>query len=189
MGRQQSLQDSMIWHHKPPPSPRSYSPWSSLRVASSSLGSPRADSPKILAVGTSTSSSPPSSTATLAASSTAIDEIVRDPWFMNGKQSYYVKQGQINNSECDDYLLKSSGVANSMNAFDLISFSTGFDLSGLFSDYGKCVAVATELFVCSESMDKVVEMVEDGAKRLELGVKRKESVVVLVGKKGECVVE
>ncbi|KAK9135496.1 hypothetical protein Syun_014826 [Stephania yunnanensis] len=112
-----------------PPSPRSSSPWSSSRAANSSPGSPRADSPKILAVGTSTSSSPPSSTATLAASSTAIDEIVRDLWFMKGKQSYYVKQGQINNNECDDYLLKSSsGAANSLNAFDLISFSTGFDL-------------------------------------------------------------
>ncbi|KAK9128168.1 hypothetical protein Syun_016965 [Stephania yunnanensis] len=116
-----------------------------------------------------------------------IDEIVRDPWFMKGKQSYYVKHGQINNSEWDDYLLKSSGAANSLNAFDLISFSTGFDLSGLFSDCGKCVAVATERFVCSESTDKVVEMVEEGAKRLELWVKRKESVVVLVGKNGECV--
>ncbi|KAK9151488.1 hypothetical protein Syun_009797 [Stephania yunnanensis] len=37
---------------------------------------------------------------------------------MKGKQSYYVEQGQINNSECDDYLLKSSGAANSLNAFD-----------------------------------------------------------------------
>ncbi|KAK9121414.1 hypothetical protein Syun_019031 [Stephania yunnanensis] len=131
-------------------------------------------------------SRPPSSTATLAASSTAIDEIVRDPWFMKGKQSYYVKQGQINNSECNDYLLKRSGAANSSNAFDLISFSTGFDLSGLFNDCRKCDAVATERFVCSESMDKVVEMVEEIAKRLELGVKRKESVVVLVGKKGSA---
>ncbi|KAK9159259.1 hypothetical protein Scep_005833 [Stephania cephalantha] len=60
-----------------------------------------------------------------------IDEIVRDPWFVKGG---YV-DGAYFEEDRREMKLKSKMKSESfMNAFDIISFSSGFDLSGLFGD-------------------------------------------------------
>ncbi|XP_038993002.1 CBL-interacting serine/threonine-protein kinase 11-like [Hibiscus syriacus] len=95
-----------------------------------------------------------------------IHEILKDPWFSKGgyeEPKFHVKHDK------DVFLLQVS----SLNAFDLISFSSGLDLSGLFED-ARDSASECEHLVSRESPEKLVEMVEEVAKgeRL-LRVKRK----------------
>ncbi|CAB4310645.1 unnamed protein product [Prunus armeniaca] len=62
-----------------------------------------------------------------------------------------------------------------LNAFDLISFSTGLDLSGLFNDHSYGSVEDSERFVLEKTMEKVVERVEAFAKVEKLRVRRKKA--------------
>lgn len=90
-----------------------------------------------------------------------VDEILRDPWFTKGVQDQEIQEmqeklhfddseseiyGDINNSKC-------------LNAFDLISFSPGFDLTGLINETEFSSGV--ERFLSAESPEKIIETVEE----------------------------
>ncbi|KAF3556254.1 hypothetical protein F2Q69_00016960 [Brassica cretica] len=95
-----------------------------------------------------------------------IDEILKDPWFVKGG----VKQIKFHDQDSD--LVKEKGEAvKSLNAFDLISFSSGLDLSGLFARGGSSIG-ETERFVSEKSPEKLAEEVEAFAEEEKLRVKK-----------------
>ncbi|KAK7300812.1 hypothetical protein RJT34_11663 [Clitoria ternatea] len=96
-----------------------------------------------------------------------VDEIFNDPWFKKGYK------------QVRDFGLKGNGDENGgggesvkdLNAFDIISFSSGLNLSGLFDE--SCGGEDGERFLLRDSPEKVVEKVEDAAKATGLVVRRK----------------
>ncbi|XP_023543223.1 CBL-interacting serine/threonine-protein kinase 12-like [Cucurbita pepo subsp. pepo] len=64
----------------------------------------------------------------------------------------------------------------SLNAFDIISFSPGFDLSGLFEDGGE-----EARFVSSAPVSKIISKLEDIAKLVSFSVRKKDCRVSLEG--------
>ncbi|KAG5248325.1 CBL-interacting serine/threonine-protein kinase [Salix suchowensis] len=81
-----------------------------------------------------------------------IDMIINDPWFKKGfkeeKKLYLDDFGFDKGFEEDED-------QKSLNAFDIISFSSGFDLSTLFD--GSDTTILTERFVSAEKPEKVME--------------------------------
>lgn len=84
-----------------------------------------------------------------------VDEIYRDPWFVKGFQEEKFQQledspselyGDVNNAKC-------------LTAFDLISFSPGFDLTGLINETEFSSGV--ERFLSAESPEKIIVTVEE----------------------------
>ncbi|KAH1214479.1 CBL-interacting serine/threonine-protein kinase 11 [Glycine max] len=99
-----------------------------------------------------------------------VDEIMKDTWFKKGYKE--VKFGDLGL----EWKSEGEGVKD-LNAFDIISFSTGLNLSGLFDS--SCGVEEGERFLLRESPEKVVEMLVAAAE--------KEGVVVRMRK--ECGVE
>ncbi|KAL0923976.1 hypothetical protein M5K25_004770 [Dendrobium thyrsiflorum] len=66
----------------------------------------------------------------------------------------------------------------SLNAFDIISFSPGFDLSGLFEETGE-----EKRFVSGEPVAKIVSKLEEIAKLLSFTIRKKGYLVNLEGNK------
>ncbi|KAJ8751302.1 hypothetical protein K2173_016484 [Erythroxylum novogranatense] len=112
-----------------------------------------------------------------------VDEIVRDPWFRKGgykEIKFYDDEIKVDKEQ--------TGVT-SLNAFDLISFSWGLDLSGLFDESYNAVDDG-ERFVSSESAERVIEKVEEWAKAAKLRVKRKKELGLEVhGRNGILMME
>ncbi|KAF9618869.1 hypothetical protein IFM89_002737 [Coptis chinensis] len=109
-----------------------------------------------------------------------INEILRDPWFNKGchKES----------EESFGYISeKEDGKDTFLNAFDLISFSSGFDLSGLFSDSRD--SVDDERFVSAETPENIIEKIEEMGKQENVTVLRNEWHLVFEGQNGNLVVE
>ncbi|KAJ6365773.1 hypothetical protein OIU76_030532 [Salix suchowensis] len=79
--------------------------------------------------------------------------IINDPWFKKGfkeeKKLYLDDFGFDKGFEEDED-------QKSLNAFDIISFSSGFDLSTLFD--GSDTTILTERFVSAEKPEKVMEV-------------------------------
>ncbi|XP_010522001.1 PREDICTED: CBL-interacting serine/threonine-protein kinase 11 [Tarenaya hassleriana] len=110
-----------------------------------------------------------------------IDEILRDPWFIKGgvkqikfheepdQESDLVKPDSKDDDD-DEMKGESQGLKN-LNAFDLISFSSGLDLSGLFDSSGK--SEDCERFLSEECPAKLVEKVEKFARAEKLRAKKK----------------
>lgn len=100
-----------------------------------------------------------------------VDEILRDPWFSKGG----FDQGAINfyhdydqekiDDDKDDHKM-------SLNAFDIISFSSGLDLSGLFDSSYNPVEDG-QRFVSKESPEEILAKVEELAKAEKLTTKKK----------------
>ncbi|MDG2769774.1 protein kinase, partial [Vibrio parahaemolyticus] len=85
-----------------------------------------------------------------------VDEIMRDPWFKKGYKE--VKFGDLGL----EWKSEGEGVKD-LNAFDIISFSTGLNLSGLFDS--SCGVEEGERFLLRESPEKVVEMLVAAAEK------------------------
>ncbi|KAL4395068.1 hypothetical protein HN51_022961 [Arachis hypogaea] len=95
-----------------------------------------------------------------------IDEILKDPWFCRGGYKYPTRV--VPELDEDHVMLKD------LNAFDLISFSSGFDISGLLthSEYLNCV----ERFVSKEEPESILERVKImGAKMERVRVEKDEN--------------
>lgn len=110
-----------------------------------------------------------------------VDEITRHPWF---KKDY--KAINFYEEEFDIKHDKEERAGSSLNAFDIISFSSGLDLSGLFDES----AENGERFVSAESPKKIIEKVEEVVKvdnvvRLK---KKKEWGVELEGLNGNFLI-
>ncbi|XP_007017059.2 PREDICTED: CBL-interacting serine/threonine-protein kinase 11 [Theobroma cacao] len=106
-----------------------------------------------------------------------IHEILKDPWFRKG-----YKEPKFH--EEYDKVDKDEPQVTSLNAFDLISFSSGLDLSGLFDNSHGSVSDG-ERFISRESPEKLVEKVEEVAKAEKFRVRRKKEMgVELEGQNG-----
>ncbi|CAN0846805.1 CBL-interacting serine/threonine-protein kinase 14 [Linum grandiflorum] len=114
-----------------------------------------------------------------------VDEILRDPWF---KMDY---KDTTNYQVVDDFEFKSrmqledndTGREQSLNAFDLISFSSGFDLSRMFNE--SHISTCGERFISVESPERIMERVEEVAKEEGVTVtERYRSGLKLEGRNG-----
>ncbi|GAB4860211.1 CBL-interacting serine/threonine-protein kinase 11 [Ancistrocladus abbreviatus] len=127
-----------------------------------------------------------------------IDEITRDPWFRKG--GYKEIKIQEEYHSCDDIdMVKELGKdvnsreagcsSGSLNAFDLISFSSGLDLSGLLDDSVNPMEEG-ERFLSPESAEKIVEKIEEVMKGKKVNVTvrtKKQCGVDLEGPDGKFV--
>lgn len=97
-----------------------------------------------------------------------VDEMMDDPWFSKGYSEVRVPHKEL--ALGSDKLTRPGG----LNAFDLISFSSGFDMSGLFTESGvwECV----ERIVSGEKPKRIMEKVE--------GVAKEEGVISMVREEG-----
>ncbi|XP_019167145.1 PREDICTED: CBL-interacting serine/threonine-protein kinase 11 [Ipomoea nil] len=114
-----------------------------------------------------------------------IDEIIEDPWFRKGskgKLKFYDEFLQVNKEEGP-----SPSSASCLNAFNLISFSSGLDLSGLFDGASSSVT-DSERIVVESAPEKVMERVERfaAAEKIRLR-KRKELGIDLEGQNGKFI--
>ncbi|KAK8709565.1 hypothetical protein V6N13_060580 [Hibiscus sabdariffa] len=105
-----------------------------------------------------------------------VDEIINDPWF---KKDY--KEIKF---LAEDFELKGDctpSTTGCLNAFDIISFSTGFDLSGLFNEAD--FSVRREQFVSEEKPERIILRIEEEFRRIEKvkARRRKERGVYLEG--------
>lgn len=106
-----------------------------------------------------------------------VDEILRDPWFKKGYKEIKFHEEDFGFKENNESGLDK---VKELNAFDIISFSSGLNLSGLFS-----VVEDGDRFVLRDSPEKVLEKVEEVAKEERFVVKRrKECGVELEGLNG-----
>ncbi|KAF8397019.1 hypothetical protein HHK36_018657 [Tetracentron sinense] len=114
-----------------------------------------------------------------------VDEILEDPWFKRG-----YKEVKFHEADLGLKAEKDEGIdaTTSLNAFDIISFSPGLDLSGLFDYSGH--SLNGERFVSGESIGKIIEKIEEVAKRENVTVARKkEWKMELEGQNGNFQVE
>ncbi|KAF6174360.1 hypothetical protein GIB67_027831 [Kingdonia uniflora] len=109
-----------------------------------------------------------------------VDDIFRDPWFKKGyREVKFIEE---------DFGLKDHREDRNLNAFDLISFSTGFDLSGLFDLSESCNSGQGERFISAVSQEKIIEKFDELATRENVVVRKKEGKLVLVGQNGNLIV-
>ncbi|XP_050219200.1 CBL-interacting serine/threonine-protein kinase 11 [Mercurialis annua] len=116
-----------------------------------------------------------------------IDGILKDPWFKKGgfKEIKYYDDDDDDSVKLD----KNQPDITSLNAFDIISFSSGLDLNGLFDDSYNSVDDG-ERFVSTESPENLVEKIEEFAKTERLRAKRrKEWAFEIEGQNGNFVAE
>ncbi|XP_044486973.1 CBL-interacting serine/threonine-protein kinase 11-like [Mangifera indica] len=110
-----------------------------------------------------------------------VDQIINDPWFkMGGIKPLKFYDGDEDEIKFD----QEKPQVKSLNAFDIISFSSGLDLSGLFNGHDTSGGTG-ERFVSKEMPEKLIEKVEELAKVEKLKVKRrKQWGVELEGQNG-----
>ncbi|KAB2621836.1 CBL-interacting serine/threonine-protein kinase 14-like [Pyrus ussuriensis x Pyrus communis] len=113
-----------------------------------------------------------------------VDEILKDPWFGKGYQEI---KFHFEDFDLKDMRDGDSDETSSLNAFDLISFSSGFDISGLFSKSG--ISDCGERFVSAETPERIMEKVEEVARAGDVAVTEKKSWgAKLAGQNGNFVV-
>ncbi|KAK4742550.1 hypothetical protein SAY87_000551 [Trapa incisa] len=97
-----------------------------------------------------------------------IDEMHHDPWFRRGYDETKFRHHNVD-FETKPMLETADGEAKCLNAFDIISFSSGFDLSGLLNDRldGK---VEADRFVSAEKPEVILKTVEEAAEEAGLRV-------------------
>lgn len=123
-----------------------------------------------------------------------IPEIMENKWFKKGFKSvkFYVEDDKLYEEEIDDIeSVRSESDSElqprrqpvpgmprpaSLNAFDIISFSRGFDLSGLFGDSGE-----GSRFISGAPVSKIISKLEEIAKVVSFAVRKKDCRVSLEG--------
>ncbi|KAK6121713.1 hypothetical protein DH2020_044541 [Rehmannia glutinosa] len=114
-----------------------------------------------------------------------INEIKGDPWFKKG-----YREIKHEDSISSAVVKEEEKKLLDLNAFDIISFSRGLDLSGLFDDKFK-VAEDVDRLTVEESPERVIEKVEEVVKAEDGGLqlrKTKECGVELEGQNGNFIV-
>ncbi|KAA0052614.1 hypothetical protein IC582_017821 [Cucumis melo] len=129
-----------------------------------------------------------------------IPEIMENRWFKKGYKhiKFYIEDDKVcsveddnddvdslsdqSQSESDSEIIETRRKVTSLprpaslNAFDIISFSPGFDLSGLFEDGGE-----EARFVSSAPVSKIISKLEEIAKLVSFTVRKKDCRVSLEG--------
>ncbi|XP_073149126.1 CBL-interacting serine/threonine-protein kinase 14-like [Henckelia pumila] len=90
------------------------------------------------------------------ASRITLDEILLDPWFQKGETETESKTKPKEYLSSVDHHEEYSG--RFLNAFDLISYSSGTDLSGLLGD-----PVSSEMFVSAETPERIIQRIQEEA--------------------------
>lgn len=118
-----------------------------------------------------------------------VDEILDDAWFKKGykevKLNFYDEKDEIVKHRDIDELMKidedEDDSPKFLNAFDLISFSRGFSLSGLFVEKPEEAEVKSrETFLTAEMPEKAVEKIEAAAREVEMAARGGHAPRVLV---------
>lgn len=113
-----------------------------------------------------------------------VDEIYQDTWFNTGENRFECECKEENRFE--PVLIEEKKEFKSLNAFDLISFSNGLDMSGLFEDSVGLNSV--ERVILKEDPEKVMEKVEVLATEAKVVVKKeKNGGVKLEGQDGNFI--
>ncbi|KAB2062560.1 hypothetical protein ES319_A10G160600v1 [Gossypium barbadense] len=105
-----------------------------------------------------------------------VDEIMNDPWFKKGYKEIKF------HGEDFEYKEETQGPGTKcLNAFDIISFSSGFDLSGLFD--AAELSVRRERFISGEKPERIIERIEEEIRGMEnvKVKKRRENAILLEG--------
>ncbi|XVE84360.1 hypothetical protein DITRI_Ditri17bG0006100 [Diplodiscus trichospermus] len=93
-----------------------------------------------------------------------IDEIMNDPWFKKGYKEIKI--------HTEDFELKEENQSTQrLNAFDIISFSSGFDLSGFFKEAD--FSVRRELFISGEKPERIIERIEEVGRAENMKVRKR----------------
>ncbi|KAH0659839.1 hypothetical protein KY289_028587 [Solanum tuberosum] len=92
-----------------------------------------------------------------------VEEIIRDPWFRKGLKFIKFSEEEENT--------KINSLTNCLNAFDIISFSQGLDISGLFKSNNPVDDL--ERIVVEESPESVIERIEEVGKKENFRMKKK----------------
>ncbi|XP_074574472.1 CBL-interacting protein kinase 29-like [Curcuma longa] len=87
----------------------------------------------------------------------SIDGILRDPWFAQGLDAD--QRAALMRPLVDEQKPQHHAGAGQLNAFDLIAFSPGLDLSGFFAE-GETADSDRERFTTFEPVDRVLDQVE-----------------------------
>jgi len=96
-----------------------------------------------------------------------VDGMLRDPWFKKGYKEVKFHEEDFMSGSGIGYGPKDERIMN-LNAFDIISFSAGLDLSGLFGE-----SVEGDRLVTRESPEKVLEMAEEVGAAADMAVRWK----------------
>lgn len=115
----------------------------------------------------------------------SIEDIIRDPWFTKNTSNSL----SFNFNEFHDSDLKiEHDLTKCLNAFDIISFSSGIDLSPLFDEPG-CDLKVGERFVSAHAPEEIRDRVEEVARGQGLVVSRGEDWRLKVeGYNGNCTI-
>lgn len=92
-----------------------------------------------------------------------VDEIIKDPWFKKGYKEIKFHE--------EHFEVKEENSGKYLNAFDIISYSAGADLSGLFNQCD--VSVKGERFISAESAARIIEKIEEVSKEENVRVVKK----------------
>ncbi|KAK6266401.1 hypothetical protein QUC31_017238 [Theobroma cacao] len=109
-----------------------------------------------------------------------LDEIINDPWFKKG-----YKEIKFNS---EDFEMKEENQSNKcLNAFDIISFSSGFDLSNLFNEAD--FWVRRDRFISGEKPERILGRIEEVGRTEDVKVRqRKERGIRLEGQSSNFVI-
>ncbi|CAN1230063.1 CBL-interacting serine/threonine-protein kinase 12 [Linum grandiflorum] len=119
-----------------------------------------------------------------------IAEVMENRWFKRGFKhiKFYIEDDRASMSESDSEMearrtTRAPGSLPrpaSLNAFDIISFSPGFDLSGLFEEGSSCNGEGTR-FVTGAPVSKIISKLEEIANLVRFTVRKKDYRVSLEG--------
>ncbi|CAN1230061.1 CBL-interacting serine/threonine-protein kinase 12 [Linum grandiflorum] len=119
-----------------------------------------------------------------------IAEVMENRWFKRGFKhiKFYIEDDRVYNVESDSEMearrtTRAPGSLPrpaSLNAFDIISFSPGFDLSGLFEEGSSCNGEGTR-FVTGAPVSKIISKLEEIANLVRFTVRKKDYRVSLEG--------
>ncbi|PKU78651.1 CBL-interacting protein kinase 5 [Dendrobium catenatum] len=107
-----------------------------------------------------------------------IPKLVESPWFKKG-----LKPVEANDDPAGVVDAAFSMKPTSLNAFDIISLSKGFDLSGLFEGCGKRGIAAEARFTTQKPAAAIVSRLEEIAQTGSFRVSKKDGKVKLEGRK------
>ncbi|PON32403.1 Calcium/calmodulin-dependent/calcium-dependent protein kinase [Parasponia andersonii] len=100
-----------------------------------------------------------------------VDQIINDPWFKRGYRERKFHLEDLGSKDFGTGENNNNNTTTSFNAFNIISFSSGVNLSGLFSEYSD-ISECEDRFVSAEAAERVVDRVEEVAKEESLTVTR-----------------
>ncbi|CAN1230057.1 CBL-interacting serine/threonine-protein kinase 12 [Linum grandiflorum] len=115
-----------------------------------------------------------------------IAEVMENRWFKRGFKhiKFYIEDDRVYNVvdelNSEQQQLDDASSPASLNAFDIISFSPGFDLSGLFEEGSSCNGEGTR-FVTGAPVSKIISKLEEIANLVRFTVRKKDYRVSLEG--------